>query len=113
MSMQGGEQEKKTLEQLLDEIEAESHVPAKDTEAVHHGPSEAVSPTAILQLANQLPALMSVLRGAPTSEGKETPDPQALLCALRPYLSSRRREAIDSMLQLWKIRTLLQKLRQE
>jgi hypothetical protein len=56
---------------------------------------------------------MSVLGGSKKSSGKGTPDPQALLCALRPYLNDRRREAVDGMLQLWKIRALLQMLRQE
>ena len=114
MSTQVGERGKKTLEQLLDEVEAQTAEATPSAEPERSGQEgETISPAAMLQLAGKLPALMSVLGGPPKGGGKEKQDPQALLCALRPYLNSRRREAIDSMLQLWKIRALLQTLRQE
>ena len=113
MNMPRADDPKKTLEQLLDEIEAGSGETAGDGEVVSGGdPGEVASPVAMLQLADKLPALMSAL-GSKKSSSKETPDPQALLCALRPYLNDRRREAVDGMLQLWKIRALLQILRRE
>jgi hypothetical protein len=105
---------RKTLEELLDEIEGRASETVAEPFAVQkEGDAAAASPVAALQLADKLPALMSVLGGGKKSSGKGTPDPQALLCALRPYLNDRRREAVDGMLQLWKIRALLQMLRQE
>ena len=110
---------KKTLEQLLDEIEAREDAPAAPSrqEPAKAGgevtPLPEISSAAMLQLVGKLPALMSALGGSPKNSSRGTPDPQALLCALRPYLNDRRREAIDSMLQLWKIRSLLQSLRTE
>ena len=110
---------KKTLEQLLDEIEARQEgvdVPSRQEPAKGSGEvssSPELASAAMLQLVGKLPALMSVLGGTPKNSSRGTPDPQALLCALRPYLNDRRREEIDSMLQLWKIRSLLQSLRTE
>lgn len=122
MSALGTGEGKKTLEQLLDEIEAQQDaLPAEQSQGEAEATGEApdntqpfdMSSAAMLQLAGKLPTLMSALGGTPKSGGKDKPDPQALLYALRPYLSDRRREAVDGMLQFWKIRALLQTLRSE
>ncbi|MBQ7336998.1 MAG: hypothetical protein IJW40_00935 [Clostridia bacterium] len=121
----------KTLEQLLDEIEARDGTTAQ-TAAPTPSPSDkggsAENPLAglmsspqLLQVMGKLPAILSAVGGGGAAghgnenvpQKKDTPDAQALLCALRPYLNERRRGAVDSMMQFWKIRALLRTIRPE
>ena len=107
------------LEQLLDEIEARDGAPAgvgTDVALANAAPGSGAgdalsawlsSPQAA-QTIKLLPSLMTLLgKGSAGESGASTPDAAALMCALRPYLSERRRSVLDGMLQLHRLRGVL------
>ena len=65
-------------------------------------------------LLEMLPALLSSFGGRPpsgTGRGKgPMGEREALLCALKPFLSPARREAVDTVLRVARLRELLQGL---
>ena len=115
-----------TLDRLLDEVESrEERAQDAPVEEVLQKPAPTAGGDALsallsspqtLQLMSKLPALLgSVSKGEAEVEvaRQSRPDTVALLCALRPYLSERRRSMVDSMIRLHKLQALLQTVRPE
>lgn len=87
-------------------------VPSEETNALPAGIFPAVPGPALLEM---LPTLLSSLGGHPTSgsagRGKgPMAEREALLCALKPFLSPSRREAVDTVLRVARLGELLQRL---
>lgn len=86
--------------------------PSEETNALPAGIFPAVPGPALLEM---LPTLLSSLGGHPTpgstGRGKgPMAEREALLCALKPFLSPSRREAVDTVLRVARLGELLQRL---
>ncbi len=117
------EESKRTLEQILDEVEGQGGQPTASVQQ-ESITAPGVAPTggalsSLLtspQLLQAVGSLSSLLSSPPSSKAdektadKDTPNARALLAALRPYLGEHRRTTIDGMLQLLQLRSLLQSL---
>ncbi len=114
----------KSLDELLDEIEQagvkpkEVPVQSKPQQAQEFPLGALLSSPQAMQLMGKLPALLSLMKGESEGGGGgkaacAKPDACVLLGALRPYLNDTRKEAVDSMMRLWKLRALLYSLRME
>ena len=66
------------------------------------------------ELISKLPSLMQAVKSLSEPMPKGTPhrpqSPEALLCALRPYLGERRRQAVDTMIRVSRLSTALRSL---
>ena len=66
------------------------------------------------ELLGKLPALMRVVQTlttpSPPMPDKKPQTPEALLCALRPYLSEGRRQALDTMIRISRLSETLRSL---
>ena len=114
---------RKSLEELLDEVESgggkgQQMPPGKAQEGAEFPLGALLSSPQAMQLMGKLPAILSLIKGE--GEGHKggnaapvKPDACVLLGALRPYLNDSRKEAVDSMMRLWKLRALLHSLRME
>ncbi len=123
---------KKTLEELLDEVEQRVASDASEGDrATVMAPSDTPSSDmanfigaspAILQLMGMVPQLLNAAKSAENGEKKaddaETGKPrgsdqeaQALLRALRPYLGARRRELTDRLLRFWNMQAILRTIK--
>ncbi len=102
--------------ELIDKLKASSEAdskPAADAAQVDTAPSDAVTDS---RLAEQLPAVLSALSPIIKS-GKHDAAPRggtaarnALLAALRPYLSDSRRALVERIMQLSRITDLAELL---
>ena len=81
------------LEKAEKPDEKETSVPALQSDSISNQAGGAKLPEAITALAPMLTALGNI-KNAPDD------DLSRLLCALKPYVSNHRREAIDTMVQI-------------
>ncbi len=102
----------KRLSGVLSGMLAGSPAPQKT-----EGSSEAASPSAdTADVMAKLPGIIGALRSALPSESKKSSPPReedkriALLCALRPYLSPGRQEAVDYIIKLSRVGDILSTL---
>ena len=97
------------LEEASAKIEAETET--ENSPSLPAGASPLAASPALLEM---LPALLSSFGGRPpsgTGRGKgPMGEREALLCALKPFLSTARREAVDTVLRVARLRELLQGL---
>ena len=113
------------LEKILANPQLLSTVASALKEADATPPSESASPMPSDALSQKLPQMMAAMApmltklsqsdDAQSNKGQPPvsapSDPRAcLLCALKPYLSDSRREAIDYMIRLGKLSDLLRNL---
>lgn len=91
--------------------EAETETETEKSPSLPVGASPLAASPALLEM---LPALLSSFGGRPpsgTGRGKgPMGEREALLCALKPFLSPARREAVDTVLRVARLRELLQGL---
>ncbi len=85
-------------------VAASQTAPASVGEASTAAPALSIEP----QLLSRLPQMMSVLSAIqkplpPTPTGDREAAREALLCALKPFLSPSRAEAIDALLRLLRL----------
>lgn len=127
---------KKTLEELLDEVEQqESSDIGEEERSTDMAPSDTPSTDmatsmanfigaspAILQLMGMVPQLLNAAKSEESGEKKEDDagmgkkrgsdqEAQALLRALRPYLGTRRRELTDRLLRFWNMQAILRTIK--
>lgn len=69
-----------------------------------------IPPELLLRLPSLLKAVQSMTEPLPVSDSRPT-TPVALLCALRPYMGVRRRQALDTMIRLSRLSDSLGALR--
>lgn len=90
---------------------AEAKTETENSPSLPVGASPLAASPALLEM---LPALLSSFGGRPpsgTGRGKgPMGEREALLCALKPFLSPARREAVDTVLRVARLRELLQGL---
>ena len=93
------------------EAETETETETEKSPSLPVGTSPLAASPALLEM---LPALLSSFGGrlpSGTGRGKgPMGEREALLCALKPFLSPARREAVDTVLRVARIRELLQGL---
>lgn len=99
------------LEEASAKTEAETETETGKSPSLPVGASPLAASPALLEM---LPALLSSFGGRPpsgTGRGKgPMGEREALLCALKPFLSPARREAVDTVLRVARLRELLQGL---
>lgn len=98
-------------EEASAKAEAETETETEKSPSLPVGASPLAASPALLEM---LPALLSSFGGRPlsgTGRGKgPMGEREALLCALKPFLSPARREAVDTVLRVARLRELLQGL---
>ena len=98
-------------EEASAKTEAETETETEKSPSLPVGASPLAASPALLEM---LPALLSSFGGrlpSGTGRGKgPMGEREALLCALKPFLSPARREAVDTVLRVARIRELLQGL---
>lgn len=98
-------------EEASAKTEAETETETEKSPSLPVGASPLAASPALLEM---LPALLSSFGGRPpsgTGRGKgPMGEREALLCALKPFLSPARREAVDTVLRVARLRELLQGL---
>ena len=113
-----------TLEELLASVEADESLREADEAKGEDRPSataasgEGTEGLGALfsnpELLSKLPALMRVVQTmtapSPPLPDKRPQTPEALLCALRPYLSEGRRQALDAMIRISRLSESLRSL---
>ena len=62
------------------------------------------------ELIAKLPLILSLMSGNGAAQSKEERDREALLCALKPYLTPERCSAVDKIIQVSRIGELLKNL---
>lgn len=109
-----------TLEEILAEVENDATLAADGSEARERdGTAETVAGETDAQAVSGLGALLShpellsklpmLLRAVqsltepPRGDDKPPRSPEALLCALRPYLNESRRRALDTMIRVTRL----------
>ncbi len=114
-----------TLEELLASVEADDSLREADGEKEGEHPSatgvagEGTEGLGALfsnpELLSKLPALLRVVQTmtapSPPLPDKRPQTPEALLCALRPYLGEGRRQALDAMIRISRLSESLRSLR--
>ena len=99
------------LEEASAKTEAETETETENSPSLPVGASPLAASPALLEM---LPALLSSFGGrlpSGTGRGKgPMGEREALLCALKPFLSPARREAVDTVLRVARLRELLQGL---
>lgn len=99
------------LEEASAKTEAETETETEKSPSLPVGASPLTASPALLEM---LPALLSSFgRRLPSGTGRgkgPMGEREALLCALKPFLSPARREAVDTVLRVARIRELLQGL---
>ena len=99
------------LEETSAKTESETETETGKSPSLPVGASPLAASPALLEM---LPALLSSFGGRPPSGPGRGKGPmgerEALLCALKPFLSPARREAVDTVLRVARLRELLQGL---
>jgi hypothetical protein len=117
-----GRESKKTLDEIIDEVQSGSATVTSQAmgnmPTDHQGSGTAAPPAGGLGALLSSPGTVQMLgkllaggsSGGLSGEGKKknNPDAVALLCALQPYLGERRSATVDSVLQMLRLRKLLQ-----
>jgi len=96
---------------LLSELRGEGGDAAASAAPVSAPAVPAVTPQMLEKLPQMMAALRPLVEGAEKGQGKEADDEAArrrrLLSALRPYLSDKRRGAVDNILRITEMTDLL------
>ena len=96
---------------LLSELRGEGGDAAASAAPVSAPAVSAVTPQMLEKLPQMMAALRPLVEGAEKGQGKEADDEAArrrrLLSALRPYLSDKRRGAVDNILRITEMTDLL------
>ena len=105
--------ERHSLEEILREVEQQSLSPSDLTEPTADGQQESEGTGSLGTLFSdpallaKLPALLRVVQtltdGGPKQDERRPESPEQLLCALRPYLSEGRKQALDTMMRVLRL----------